>query len=361
MKTQALTIASGNIYDPAMEAMIQKKDAELKETARKNARHFAKQNLPAKDEESLAPYIEDIKTGYEHLASHIVHWLQPGAAAPEAKMDADYFREADKALDEKIKGLEDDNRHAEFELGNYNPGSIPLRMWVTGIATFIISIGEVIFNTKAFQVTGENMLFALILSISVSFAVFVFSHIAPFLYKSAKNAFQRRLVFFCCLFGVTVLFTGLAVFRSTYLAIHDVHIDPFYFVIINLFFFTVSALLSFFVLPSWVEIKENASRIRLLYAITKRKKEIEKLKKEKNEIKKTILERTKNRVRIAHYSNYAAERVRKLYFETVGIFKSTNLTFRTDKQMPVCFLEKIPEPNIDDFTIIINASNTKAS
>src|ERR1035437_6873576 len=119
------------------------------------------------------------------------------------------------------------------------------------IATLIISIGEIMFNTKSFQVTGENMLFALILSISVSFAVFVFSHIAPFLYKSRKTTFQRRLVLFGSLLFVTGLFTALAIFRSTYLANHDVHIDPFYFVIINLFFFVVSALLSFFVLPSW--------------------------------------------------------------------------------------------------------------
>lgn len=362
MKTQALTIASGNIYDPAIEEMIQKRDAELKEVVRKDAKHFAKAkpNLPAKEDETLAPYIDSIKTGYEQLASQIFQHLQPAAHIPEAKMDADYFKEADGELDVKIKSLEEENRHDEYDLGNYSAGSIPLRMWIAGLTTFIINIGEIIFNTKAFQVTGENMLFALILSICVSFAVFAFSHIAPFLYKKAKTVFQRRLVLFGSLFIVTGLFTALAIFRSTFLANHDVHIEPFYFVIINLFFFIVSTLLSFFVLPSWAEIKENASRIKLAFAITKRKKEIEKLKKEKDEIRKTILERTKNRIRIVHYANYTAERIRKMYFETVGIFKSTNLTFRTDHQMPSCFSEIVSAPDINDFEIMYNTSNTSA-
>lgn len=360
MNTKIIKHSTDSIHYPELEEMITKKDAELKELARKDAKHLAKQNLPDKDDESLEPYIGSVKAGYEHLASQIFQFLQPSAHFPEAKIDADYYRETDKGLDEKIKNLEDVNRHAEYELGDYNPGSILLRIWLTIIATGIINIGEIIFNTKAFQVTGENMLFALILSICVSFAVFAFSHIAPFLYKSRKTPFQRRLVAFGTLFIVTGVFTALAIFRSSYLANHDVHINPFYFVIINLFFFIVSVLLSFFVLPTWQEIKENASRIKLAFTITKHKKEIEKLQKEKEEIRKIILERTKQRLRIAHYANYAAERIRKLYLETVGIFKSTNLTFRTDKQMPDCFSNRIPEPDINDFEIIFNTTaNTK--
>lgn len=363
MKPQTLSIYSGNIFDAALEEIIQKKDTELKESARKNAKHFAraKPNLPAKEDETLAPYIGEIKAGYEHLASQVLHHLQPAAHFPEAKMDAEYFKEADKELDVKIKNLEDANRADEYEGGNNNSGNILLRSLAAGIATFIINIGEVIFNTKSFQITGDNMLFALIISISVSFTVFAFSHFAPFLYKSAKSVSHRRLVLFGSLLGVTILFTVLAIFRSTVLAIQDVHIAPFYFVIINLFFFIVSALISFFVLPSWAEIKENASRIKLALAITKRKKEIENLKKEKDAIRKTILERTKNRVRIAHYANYAAERIRKLYFEAVEIFKSTNLTYRTDGQMPDSFSALIPEPNIDNFEIIFNVSNIKTT
>src|ERR1035437_5196722 len=158
MNTKAITTTSGSIYNPDLEEMIQKKNTELKDLAKKNSKHFAKQNLPAKEDESLAPYIEDLKAGYEHLASQAVQFLQPSAHFPEEKMNGDYYRETDKGLHDEIKCLEDLNRHAEYELGDYNPGSILLRIWLTIIATGIINIGEIIFNTKAFQVTGENML-----------------------------------------------------------------------------------------------------------------------------------------------------------------------------------------------------------
>ena len=126
---------------------------------------------------------------------------------------------------------------------------------------------------------------------------------------------------------------------------HTVKTNPF----LSLFFFIVSALLSFFVLPSWSEIKQNALLLKLQYVVKKRKKEIEQLKAEREKIRVTIMERTKVRIRIAHYANYAVDRIRKMYFETLEMFKTTNLTFRNDSTPPNCFLQDPPIPNIDSF------------
>lgn len=358
MKTQAMTISTGNISDPVLEGMMQKRDTELRELARKNARHFAKRNLPATSGDSLSNYTGEIKAGYEKLAADAFHHLQPAAHFPEAKVEADYFREQDKNLESAINTKESQNHNDQYELDGFDQSSIPSRIRWAFVATLLITVGEILFNTKALQVTGESMLFALILSVCISFAVFVFSHITPMLYKGAKSKLQRRLVLAGSLFLVTGLFTALAIFRSNYLATHDVHINPFYFVIINLFFFIVSALLSFFVLPSWPEIKQNALRLKIYYALKKRKKEIEQLKSEREKIKVTILERTKLRIRIAHHANYAADRIRKMYWESWEIFKTTNLTFRTDGIAPDCFSETPPTPNIDNFTYtIINVNS----
>jgi len=350
MKTNAITINSGSVHNPELEELIRIKDAELKEQSRKNAKHFASQNLPAKEGDNLSSYTGETKAGYEKLASDVLHNLQPEAHFPEAKMDADFFKEKDKNLEGEIKIREDQNRNEEYEIGNHNHGHILQRIFWAGFLTFIISVGDTIFNTKSFQVTGESLLFALLLSISVSIAVLVLSHITPFLYKAAKTKFYRRLVVFSSLGLATATFSVLAIFRSIYLAGHDVHINPSFFVIVNLFFFIVSTLLSFFILPTWDEIKQNAKHLLALKRINKRKKEIEQLKKQREEIKITILERTKERFRIIHYANYANDRIRKMYFEAVEAFKSTNLTYRTDKAMPECFSEEIPEPNIITIT-----------
>lgn len=359
MKNQAIKISSGNIYNPVMEEMMQKKDAELKELVRKNAKHFAKRNLPAPLGDNLSHFTGEIKAGCEKFATDVNSHLQPAAHFPEAKIDAEYFREKVLKLENEIKEKEAQNRNDEYELNDFDQSSIPARIRWALISTSIITIGEILFNTKAFQVTGENLLFALILSICISFAVLVFSHITSFLYKGARNTLQRRLVIIGSLFLVTVLFTALAIFRSSYLAIHDVHINPSYFVIINIFFFAVSALLSFFVLPSWAEIKQNALRLKIYYAVKKRTKEIEQLKIEIGKIKTIILERTKLRIRIAHHANYAADRIRKMYWESLEIFKTTNLAFRTDGKTPDCFGNDLPQPCIDNFNYTIVTSNTK--
>ena len=357
MKNQAIKISSGNIHNPVMEEMMQKKDAELKELARRNAKHFAKQNLPAAQGDNISHRTGDIRTGYEKLATDVNYLLQPSAHFPEAKMDADYFREKVEKLETEIKEKEAKNRNDEYELHDFDKSSIASRICWALAGTIIITVGEIMFNTKAFQVTGESLLFALILSICISFAVLIFAHISPFLYKGAKTKLQRRLVIAGSLFMVSVLFIALAIFRSSYLAEHDIHIKPFYFVIINLFFFIVSALLSFFVLPSWPEIKQNAMRLKIFYAVKRRKKEIKKLKMEIEKIKTIILERTKARIRIAHQANYAADRIRKMYWESLEIFKTTNLTYRTDGKTPDCFNDVLPDPDINDFNYTIVTKN----
>lgn len=358
MKKHEVSISNCNIYDPVLEEMMQKRDAEIKETARRNARHFAKRNLPAPTGGNISHLTGEIRAGYEKLASDVNFHLQPSAHLPEAKMDAEYYREKFNKLDAEKKEKEELNRNEEYELQDFDKSSIPVRIRWALFSTLIITLGEIMFNTKAFQITSENLLFALILSICISFAVFVFAHVAPLLYKGAKNKLQRIYVVIGSLALVTILFAALAIFRSSYLAVHNVYINPTYFVIINLFFFIVSALISFFVLPSWTEIKHNAMRLKIYFAIKKRKREIERLKIEIGKIKETILERTKLRIRIAHQANYAADRIRKMYWETLEIFKTTNLAYRTDSKTPDCFNEDLPEPNIEDFNFTLTAYNT---
>jgi cell division protein FtsB len=349
MNLKTKTIATGNIFDPALEEMIKKRDIELKELARKNAKHFARRNLPLTEGDDLSQYTGDIRAGYEKLAADIFHHLQPASQFPEAKADAEYYREKDKQLEEELKTKEAQNLNDQFELHDFHQGTIPARIKWAIISTVIITIGEILYNTKAFQITGENLLFALILSICISFAVFVFSHMTPLLIKSAKNKIQRIVISAGAFVLVSGIFTALAIFRSNYLAAHDVHINPFYFVIINLFFFIVSSLLSFFVLPTWAEIKQNAHSLKLYYAIKKRKKEIKNIKAEREKIKEIILERTKVRIRVAHYSNYIAEIIRKMYLESIEIFKTTNLTYRAERRVPDCFAKMHTEADIQDF------------
>ena len=74
-------------------------------------------------------------------------------------------------------------------------------------------------------------------ALSISLAVFVFSHLVPLLIKAVKNISHKWLIGIGSFLLIMGVFTALAIFRSRYLAAHDVQVNPIYFVIINLFFF----------------------------------------------------------------------------------------------------------------------------
>ena len=349
MKTQAITIISKQ-NNPELENAIQKKDAEIKESVRMKAKHFGLQNLPEPIGDNLANFIGEIKSSYEKLAAFILHELQPIAHFPEAKIEAEHFREEVSKIDTEIQKKENQNRTDQFELGGFNPGIIPTKILGAFISSLIIYAGEVIYNTKSFQLIVENLLFAIGLSIAISFSVLVASHITAFQLKEAKTRLRKLTIIIFAFIVITVIFIILATLRSKYLAGHDVYLNPIYFVIINLFFFIISTLLSFYILPTWTEVKLELRHVKLQQIIKKRIQEIETLKNEKVKIGITILERTKYRIRVGYYTNYTLELVRKMYFEAIEIYKETNRIYRNDRKTPDCFSQIISEPNIEDVT-----------
>ena len=358
MKSQAVTIKTRQ-PDSFLESMIHQGDTELKEQAISNAKLFAERNLPAPKGDVFAHYVDEIKRGYEKLAAKVTHYLKPDSHLSEGKMDYDAYKEKDANLEKEINVLKDQNANRRHILGDFHPGSFYTQIRWAVICSLIIIFGEILFNTKAFQVTGESLLFALILSISISFTVLFFSHLAAFLYKAAKNRSQRWLVISVSLLIVTAVFTALAIFRSKYLASHDIHIHPIYFVIINLFFFIVASLISYFILPTLQELRENAIRLKQYRIIQKDEKKIEKLSQEKEGRTIKILDSSKGHVYDMHSAQYANDLIKKMCKEAIAVFKGTNLKYRTDRQMPDCFSQVIPEPDIPDLTFNLKNSNRK--
>ena len=358
MKTNnnSIVITTGH-HDPVIENIIRQADAELQQLAVKHGKHFAKTNQPELVGDKLEHYTGEFRTRSEMLGAKIFHLLQPAKHIPHGKMDIDFTEEKAKGLDKEVEALENQNHNELYDMEDFNPKNFFSVLFWAGLLTFIILIGEILFNTKAFQVAGENMLFALIISFSISITVAISAHLASFLYKKAENTFQRRVIIATTLFIVTVVFIALAFLRSIYLESKDVHISPFYFVIINLFFFIVSALLSYFILPTWQEIKEGLHKWAKHKAILKRQKQIASLKNEREKIKEILLEKTKNRLRILYYAKYGREVIRKMHTHAVEVFKNTNMLYRSDRKTPDCFSDKLTEPDIEDVTMLLNPKN----
>lgn len=339
MHTKPLAKVAANLE---LEAFIHKKHTELKNQAIKNGKHFASKNLPMPKGDKLPPYVGDIKTAYEQLATEAHLLLQPGTHLPEGQIENNQAKDKARLLDNEIYKCEEKNKNDEYEMANSDSQNVWNRIFFACLFTGIILIGEIVFNAKAFEFSGENLLFALILSISVSFTVFVFSHIVPVLYKEIKTPVKRKIFIASILAITTVFFIALAVLRSLLLAQQQVTISPVFFLIINLFLFMVSVFLSYYLMPSLEEIKGSIHTMKLHKTIGKRTKEIEKLKREKDELKIYMMERAKQIIRVNFYTEYTNKRIEKMYHESVEIFKNTNLTFRTDRKVPDCFHDELP-------------------
>ncbi len=328
--------------NPELENLIHKKDAEMKDLARKNGKHYAGKNQPSPTGEKLDPYIGDIKAGYEELASRSYQHLQTSTHLPEGQLDAKRVKEKCEQLDTEIFDLQERNKHDEYELHRYDSNSVNHRIRIALFVTAIILIGEILFNAKAFEISGENLLFALFISFSVSIGVYAFSHIVPMMYKKIQTPLNRWLFVVVTMIVTVALFIGLAYLRVIILKQRDLSVSPIVFVVINLFLFIVSVFLSHHFLPSLDEIKNSLHSRKLSKNIRARNKEINFKLKQKDDMQNYLLERAKIVVRINNYSGTVNRRIEKMYHESAEIFKSTNLTFRTDRKVPDCFYDALP-------------------
>jgi len=333
--------------DPEIDRKINAEHQRLINASCKDAMHLAEQNRPELRGDKLYPYINFLKTAYEKLAADVLAYIQPAANFPESKIDTDLFKLKCEDIDKSIQENERLNHSDKYHLGNYNPKGIIWRMIITIIITLLVYAGEAAFNTKAFLITGDNLLFALILSICLSFGVLVFAHVSMNMVKTAKTVLKRRLIIAGSLFLATCLFIALAIFRSRYLEAHEISVEPKYFVIINLFFYIVACLVSYYLMPTSKEFKDNEEKRRIYRRIERRKNEINNLQKQKENLQETIAELTKMRIRVAYLAKYVLNKVQKMFREALAVFISTNLNFRRDGQCPTCFNDYIDDISID--------------
>jgi hypothetical protein len=257
-------------------------------------------------------------------------------------VDAEHFGELDRRLDARLQDLKALNRTDAYELGDFDPRFVPWRTAAALAAGAAIAVGETAFNAVAFQVMGENLLFAVLLSFGVTVTVLWLAHATPMLHTKAQTAWGKRLALGGTFLLATAAFTALAVLRARYLAAHDVQVEPVFFVAINLLLFTAAVLLAFFAVPSADEFKRHAALSKLRRAVETRRREIEQMPQAKRALVDTLAERTKQRQAFVEQARRYRQRICKMYAEAVAVFARTNRVHRRGGPTPACFLDPVP-------------------
>jgi cation transport ATPase len=353
-QTKAVAVAA-RTYDPELENIMRDFEISHGEVALKDAQHFAKRNQPYALHDSLGPYISNIKAECEKLGAIVFHHLQPDAHLPEAKWDEEYYKAKEAEKDEELGKKETEKHNYEYRLGTFDP-HLQKQIRLVLIVTGGIALGDAVFTSMSFQAFGENLLFALMLAIVSSACVFFVSHTVAHHYKKAKTKLKKRMIAIGTLVSVTIFFSALAILRSVFLESQDIHISPVMFVIISLFFFLASTLVSYHYLPTFDEIKKNREQMKIYRTIQKCDEEINHLKDQKAEIQRIATESRKQRARLVYHAKYALEICRKIFSVLVGKFTKENLIYRTDGKVPVCYSDPLPELDIPEISFLKNVS-----
>lgn len=359
MKTNNLTVAKVKTNHD-IDIMIDLEREKINRMAYTKGKNFGMKEpaLPLAKGDKLLLYIGEIKSAYEQLALKVLQIISPASQLPEGKIHSTWAEKVKNGLKEEIENLKKHIGFLEGELSNFNPRGILSRIRTALFIGIVLLIGEVALNTQAFQVTGDSMLSALILSISVSLAVCLGAHFAGRKYKDAKTKTEKRMVFAFSAIGITVLSGIIASLRTLYFQKIGVDINPLFFTIFNIVFFLIAAIATWYIYPTKEEMEANEVNLQ-------KYKQLKKLKAEKKQREQELQrhELEVNKKLSGHLNNmldgeYAIERIIRAYWESVEKFKSTNILCR--KEIPSCFADEIPPLNIPhiSFTNTVNKYKT---
>lgn len=330
---------------PALEEIIQKKDAELKELARKHAKHLAGKNLPALTDESILPALGQFKSEYESLAALAHQHLQPLMHESEHHIESDFAGKKDKRLDGEIQKRKHSIESKTFELEKFD-ASVYYKIIIAGVVGFFICIGDTAYNIESFESVTDNLFSATLFSIGCSVTSLALAHCIPIMYKKFTSRIGRILFGSGMLTVVMLFFSVLAELRSQYLSGNDISVDSMQFIIINSVFFLATLFVSALLLPTWEEIKKNWRQFKTRRAIRKQKRKIHELFREKEKLRIDEVEHKKHCTRVAHYMDSCNHRINTLFHDCAEIFKSTNIAYRMDNKVPDCFNKPLPDIDV---------------
>lgn len=359
MKPEVLNIKT--YFDKEVEKMIDLKKEHLNEDAKKDAIQFAESNRPISIGDNIVNYIGRIKAGFEEIVASTKQRMQSEAFFPEGKIDTEktevkinLIKKEMTECANKVKNLEIDKDNLKINSSNTGP-----RIFRTFFIGFLICMGEFVFNTMAFQVMGDIKLFSFFLSLGITTFTNVVAHYGARKLKAENNPKKKIIINIILAVCTIPVFIALAYLRKEYL--HSLNsketIPAIVFVIFNSSLFIATVML-FLKLPTKDEVEAYKQKRAIYKNIEKFEHRKKILQNEANILEEELTKLNKQRLRVAYYTEYTIERIKKMYLECVALFISNNLKYRNDGQTPDCFNDSIPELDINS-TIIYNKSNFK--
>lgn len=217
--------------------------------------------------------------------------------------------------------------------------------WTRLLLMFLVLV-DLLLSGVALQSMGYPLVVSYIIGLAIGIGIFFLAENLPEIISKGKTPVQRRLItfaIFCLLFAV---FYVLGIFRSTSFSGNEEFgsgIHPLYFVALNMFFSVIASLVVFFNGLKKHEKKTLDEYKLALEDVEQLEVEIDKLKAQIKDVRKTQAESELARRQIQIYAHDIQELIQRFYEESQKTFYSTNLIHRSDGKTPKFFEDEIPQ------------------
>lgn len=305
-------------------------------------------NCPDANDVKGNSYFKIIRSNYQRL----IHY-----AKTKIQAEVDYFRTTEKEKQEDAEQeqiaqnlyvVNENIRKKKAEIDRFDQYLISkakkwqwLRFW-----TAVIILADIGFAAASFESMGFTLLVAIAVGIAFGVAIFFFSENTPNLIRKGKTKTQRISIVLLLFLILSVIFYILGTFRTMRFNLDSelfgLGLNPFVFVVMNLFFFAVATAISYFGKPTNEEVKK-------IQDLNVKQRELKELKNEKSRLEseshKKRNDKVTNRVSSSQIMLYATNieaYILTLYSEAYETYVTTNLMNRTDRLVPVCFDEGPP-------------------
>ena len=336
-----------NAIDKKLEMDLKQMGEEGNMLASENAKDNASLNLPKQDSPNnpfFGPITAFFNKGIGLIKSTLSGFINKFNEA-EAKVE---LQEQTDALKKEVQGINNiirlKNREKQKkEERGLAPVKKEKRWRRLRIFNLFVILLDVVISSSAFQSIGYSMIVSSAIGFGVGIAVYLLSDHLPEIVEKGRTIAQRWLIGISMYVGLTAVFYVIGSFRSQGFSSGSVtQTSPWYFVCLNLFFYTVASVVALLNKPNKTEKKQLDNwhtLIEEIQTLQKNKKGIEaqitKLHKDFND-KKDIHEKA------YRYASDLEILVNSMYQDSIHTYITTNIQNRSDAIIPDCFSEQAP-------------------
>lgn len=329
---------------PEFDTQLSAEAEPIKRDAKKDGAYLAKKNRPAKDEQSLLPYIGQYKARFEELLIKKLDIIKPEVQARKYARHTEQHAKDTSAISTEISDLEHASRIDERTLGGAPKPTPAKSNMLLYIVLGILYAGELFYNALAFAFIGESMAMAYVIGASVTLALGILTHAAGRILARTEEldtkAYLKAAPYLLTALAVVI---ALSVLRSTMqTSLGHQGASMWVYLLVNIGYIVSAIALSRMALAKSRGQDADREAAALHARIDERTAQIQTLTAKQKELDASLEKAAEEYQFVQSKATRTADILNAHFVEAVEGFKTENLVTRPDLATPVCFFESLP-------------------